>query len=218
MKTKTAYIWIGVLTLLAVGISLAAVSYLPEQVVSHWNAQGQADGSMSRGWGLALLPLTIIGVSLLLMAIPAIDPLKENIAQFRTVYNALVVMLGAYFLYIHLLVVLWNLGLRFEMNTALLPAVGLLFYAMGLFLKRSRRNWFMGVRTPWTLSSDSVWEKTHQRASWVFRGLGIAFLVLLFLPQMFLWILLGGLFMAVIYLTVYSYMLFRQEKDSAAPR
>jgi uncharacterized membrane protein len=130
---------------------------LPDSMASHWNVNDQVDGYMSRFWGVFLLPLITLGMLALFLVIPAIDPLKANIAQFRDAFNLFIVLMVAFMAYVYGLTLAWNLGYTgFKMSGAMLPALGLLFIFIGFMLRQAKRNFFIGIRTPWTLSSDRV--------------------------------------------------------------
>ena len=213
---NTKWTWLGslLIVLVAVLASVISAAYLPPRVVSHWNAQGQPDGTMSRFWALALVPLIMVGITLLLMFIRTTDPLRANIQQFLSFYNGFVLLVNVYLLYVHGLTLAWNLGWHFNLSAALIPAMAVLFYLAGILLKRTKRNWFMGIRTPWTMSSDRVWDQTHRRASLLFKISAVLMLVGLFFPNGFWLFLLAPLFASVIYVVVYSYWLYRRETQA----
>ncbi len=215
MSNKRTLIWAVSLTVVTLVISLIIFSRLPEQMVSHWNAQGQPNGTMPRTAAVFLIPGMMVVINLILFTIPEIDPLKHNIESFRPSYNALILVLNVYMLYIHLITLLWNVGLRVDMNLLLMPAIAAIFYAAARLLQKARRNYFIGIRTPWTLSSDFVWEKTHQRGALVFKGMAVLTLIGMLLPDWFLLFLMVPIFASVIYLVVYSYVLFRREKRTS---
>ena len=120
MRTST-FVSLGVI-LLSFLIGLYFYPQMPETVASHWNARGEADGYMPKFWGLFLLPLISLGLLLLLVLIPKIDPLKANIETFRKYYDGFVVLMMAFLFYLYLLTVLWNIDIRFDMLRALAPA------------------------------------------------------------------------------------------------
>jgi uncharacterized membrane protein len=135
---------------------------MPEVVASHWNAQGEVDGYMPKSWGLFLMPLLLVGLFLLFLLIPKIDPLKENIKKFRRYFDGFTALLILFLFYVYLLTIFWNIGSRFNMGQLMIPALGILFYYCGILVENAKRNWFIGIRTPWTLSSETVWDKTHR--------------------------------------------------------
>ncbi|GAB4485892.1 MAG: SdpI family protein [Anaerolineales bacterium] len=211
MSTKTSLTISFLLIVLAAIVGLLLSSQLPDPMPSHWNAAGEVDGYMSRFWGVWLMPLITLGITLLLAAVPAIDPLRANIAQFRGLYNAFIIGFVVYLLYVYGLTLAASLGWQFNMSTMMLPAMGLLFIGISFLIKNARRNFFIGIRTPWTLSSDSVWEKTHQLGAKMFLGSGVVVLMSAFLGENGLWLMMAALLVAAFVPIVYSYISWRQE-------
>ncbi len=213
MNTKTTSII--VLTLIAIAVIAGAVLWnqLPDQVPSHWNANDEVDGTMPRFWGVFLMPLITLGMFGLFLVLPAIDPLKANIAQFRETFNIFIVLIVAFMLYIHGLTLAWGLGYQsFKMSAAMLPFMGILFIAIGYLLRQAKRNFFIGIRTPWTLSSDSVWDKTHQLGSVLFMLSGAFAILGGFLGGMTaFWLMFVPLIGSTLFLVVYSYVLYKNE-------
>lgn len=213
MSTKTTSII--VLTLIAIALIAGALLWdqLPDQMASHWNADDQVDGYISRFWGVLLMPLITTGMFLLFLFVPGIDPLKANIAQFRGTFNMFIVLIVAFMLYIHGLTLVWSLGYQdFKMSAAMLPFMGVLFIAIGYMLKQAKRNFFIGIRTPWTLSSDFVWDKTHQLGSVLFMISG-AFAIAgsFFGGVTAIWLMFVPLIGSSLFLMIYSYVLYRNE-------
>jgi len=95
----------------------------------------------------------------------------------------------------------------------LMPAIGIWFFYLGSIMKQLKRNWFIGVRTPWTLSSDKVWEKTHKFASKIFKVWGGLIILTIFIPAEYsIWVILVSSFIVLIWIVLYSYLEFRKEK------
>jgi len=202
--------------LLIIAISFVAAIYLypqmPEQMASHWSAQGEVNGYLSKCWGLFLMPLISLVVFLLFLIIPKIDPLKKNIEKFRNYFNLFIILIILFLLYIHTLSIFWNLGYRFNMGQMMMPALAVLFFFIGIILKHAKRNWFIGIRTPWTLSNDTVWDKTHQIGSKLFKFAALIILIAAFLPGQTIWFLLILIIAIVLYLFIYSYLIYPKEK------
>ena len=213
MNTKTTSI-ISIILIASAGVAGAVLwNQLPEQMASHWDINDQVNGTMSKFWGVFMMPLIALGLMALFLAIPNIDPLKANIAQFRESFNLFIVLIIAFILYVHGLTLAWSLGFtNFKMSTAMLPFMGVLFIAIGLMLRRAKRNFFIGIRTPWTLSSDSVWNKTHQLGSILFMISGIFALIGSFFGGVTAFLLMFVPLMgSTLFLVVYSYVLYRNE-------
>jgi uncharacterized membrane protein len=208
---RKSYIIILGLVLLAFIMSAAAYPFVPDQVASHWNAQGHVDGYMSKFWGLFFLPLLLVGMVALLWGLPKLDPMKANIEQFRTHYENFIIVLLVFMLLLHGQVILWNLGVRLSMNLTMPVLFGGLMFYTGVLLEKAKRNWFIGIRTAWTLSSDTVWDKTHQLGAKLFKLTGLISLAgILFQQQAFFFFIVPVL-LVTIYLVIYSYVEYRRE-------
>ena len=206
----------GILVL-TFAISILAWPYLPDRMASHWGLSGEVNGYMPKVWGLLLIPFLSGGLTLLFLIIPRIDPLKANIAKFRKVYDGFIIVFLLFLLYIQCLVIFWNLGTRFNFSQLLSPALAVLFYAMGILIGRAKRNWFIGIRTPWTLSSERVWEKTHALGGKLFRIAAVVTLLGVLLPGLAIFFILAPVLTASVYLVVYSYFEYMQEERMASP-
>jgi uncharacterized membrane protein len=213
--TRTRTLWI-VAAIAAVALIMSAVAYpnLPERTPSHWNAQGEVDGYSTRGMATLLLPLTMIGLGAMLLFLPVLDPLKANVDLFRPVYHLFVVAFSLFFTYLHALSLAAGLGWRFNMNAMLIPATGLIFFLIGFLIERAKQNWFIGIRTPWTLSSVSVWDKTHRAGAWMFKITGLITMLGMVFPKFGLWLMLVPLMVAGLGSVIISYIYFRQEQKS----
>ncbi len=216
MSTKATTFISLVLITVAVVAGAALWNQLPDQMASHWNANDQVDGTMPKFWGVFMMPLVTLGMMVLFLVIPSIDPLKANIAQFRESFNIFIVLIIAFMLYVHGLTLVWSLGnTSFKMSAAMLPFIGILFIAIGWMIRKAKRNFFIGIRTPWTLSSDSVWGKTHQLGSILFMASG-AFAIFggLIGGMTAFWLMFVPLIGSTLFLVAYSYVLYRNETKS----
>jgi uncharacterized membrane protein len=194
-------------------VGVALWNRLPDPMASHWGPNDEVNGYISRFWGVFLLPLITLGMFLLFLVIPNIDPLKANIAQFRDVFNLFITLIVAFMVYLYFLTLRWNLGhADFAMSKAMLPAMGILFFFVGYMLRKAKRNFFIGIRTPWTLSSDRVWDETHRLGSVLFMVSGVlAFFGSFFGGVLAFWFLFVPLIGSTLITLVYSYVLYQQE-------
>lgn len=180
-------------------------------MATHWGISGQPNGYMSKFWGAFFTPLLAVIMFGLLMIVPTIDPLRQNIEKFRKFYDGFILLMVTFMLYIHILVLLWNLEVSVNMSVAIFPAMGVLFYYLGILMEHAKRNWFIGIRTPWTLSSDNVWDKTHKLGSKLFKAAGVLAFFGFLLPGAALFVIVGPLILFSLYLILYSFLEFRKE-------
>lgn len=190
-------------------------SQMPDRMASHWNISGDVDGYMSKLWGVFLVPLIAFGLFLLFLIIPHIDPKKHNIEQFRVYYDRFFIVIIVFILYIYLLTLLWNLNVRFNLIQLMTPAFAVLFYYSGVVISHAKMNWFVGIRTPWTLSSEKVWNQTHALGGKLFKITGIIALLGIIFINYALFFILVPLIVVGIYTVVYSYFAYREETKMA---
>lgn len=203
-------------SLIIAGLAFAIGAYfypqLPLEVATHWNTYGEADGFLPKDAGIFLFPVASLLTIAMFHLIPKIDPLKRNINKFRKYVDSFLVVLNLFLFYLFLLVLYWNLGYQFNMSQAIVPAFGILLYYLGILTENSKRNWFIGIRTPWTLSSDRVWNKTHKLGGNLFKIAGAIALFGALFPDYSFILFVVPLFVIIIFVTIYSYMEFHKTK------
>lgn len=212
MNTKIATILMIGLILLSTTAGFLLMPHLPPEMASHWNANDEVDGTMPRFWGVFLMPLISLVMMGLFLILPHIDPLAENIERFRHTFNAFIVLMIGFMVYIYALTLIYNLGYEFAMSRAMLPALGVLMFAAGVLIGKAQRNWFIGIRTPWTLSSDEVWGKTHRLGSQLFKVAGVLAVLGIFWGEHAFWFVMAPILLAAFVSVVYSYIVFQQIK------
>jgi uncharacterized membrane protein len=216
MTIKRTLVVIVLLSLLGLAASLWAYPRLPDQVPSHWNIAGEVDDTMQRDTIVYLLPGLGLVLGLLLLYIPYIDPLRANVERFRSTYNWFIVGMSLFFLFLHVLTILAGLGIRFNMTDMLIPAASAMVIGIGYVLERTKPNWFLGIRTPWTLSSSTVWDKTHRLGGLLFKLSGVTMLTgLLFSQEAAFFLLMGSILITTLVTIVYSYFAYRDEQMQA---
>lgn len=151
-------------------LSVWARGQIPEgtQVPVHWNLEGAADRFADAGEVLYIMPGMAIAMTALFLILPWLDPRRENIAASGKFWNAAGILCVLLLAYVHAIIVMNATGWKIDVIAALVPALSVMFAVIGNYLGKTRPNWFGGVRTPWTLSSDYAWEKTHRLAGRLF--------------------------------------------------
>ena len=211
MSVRKSEILIVGIALLSFVIGIYYYSQMPEQMASHWNAKGQVDDYLSRFWGLFLIPIALVPLALFFIVIPRIDPLRENIEKFRRYYDGFVILFMVFMVLVYFQTILWNIGIKLSPNLFLPIAAGIMFIGTGILVENTKQNWFIGIRTPWTMSSESVWDKTHRMAGKLFKTAGVISIVgILFQSQAVYFVVIPALLVAA-YTVVYSYFEYKKE-------
>jgi len=210
LKTELSSI---VLIILCVVAGFYFYANFPDKIASHWNFQGQADGYTGRAFGAFFFPGLIAAIYLMFLFIPYFDPKRDRYQEFSSAYHSIKTVLVAFMALIYLATGLFNLGYNINIGIVTAAAVGVLFIIMGQYLSQLKHNWFIGIRTPWTLSSETVWDKTHKVGGWLFTIMGVVMIIIPFLPETIgLIVFIAGLAAVVLGSFGYSYWLFLQER------
>ncbi len=210
MKLRKSEIISLLIIMISFIIGIYFYSLLPDKVASHWNARGEVDGYMSKFGGLFLMPIISLVLLLLFIIIPKIDPLKHNIEKFRKYFNGFIVLMMLFLFYLYILTILWNIGVRFNFVHLLVPIFSIFFYYCGILIQKAQRNWFIGIRTPWTLSNEEVWNKTHKIGGKLFKIAGIISLIGILLPEYALFFVICPVIIASLFPVIYSYFAYQK--------
>lgn len=191
-------------------MSLAFYNYLPDTMVSHWDISGNPNGYMPKETDLLLLPLIGAAIVFLLFFIPRIDPLKKNIKKFQSHYELFIVNFAVFFLYIHTITILINMGVDFNLIQAMSIGLAVLLYSLGSLVGAAKRNYFIGIRTPWTLDCDEIWDKTHRLGGKLFKACAVITLFGAAFPSIALLFTLASIIVVAIFLVAYSYFEYKK--------
>jgi uncharacterized membrane protein len=156
---------------------------LPERVAVHWDMHGVANGDAPRLGAAVFGPLVMLGLWALMRGLPAVDPRRENYAKMENAYSLMVNATLTLLLVIHLAVLAAALGVGISMARLVPALIGALFIVIGYAMPQARPNWFFGIRTPWTLSNDRVWQRTHRVGGHLFVACGLVSLLGVVLPH-----------------------------------
>jgi len=212
MKLRKSELVIVGIVLISILIGIYLYPQMPDMMASHWGIVGEVNGYLPKFWGLFFMPVLSIVILALFIVIPRIDPLKANIEKFRRYYDMFIVLLTLFMFYLYVITLLWNTGMRFNIMQLLSPAFGVLMYYTGVTLENAKRNWFIGIRTPWTMSSDENWSRTNKLGGKLMKAAGIISFFGILLPNYALWIILAPVLAAALYPVVYSYLIYNGKK------
>lgn len=173
--------WIAALVIVVTLIAtLAVYSSLPDRVPMHWNFQGQVDDYGSRPT-VFLMPGFMTAIMLVFAALPWLSPKHFEVDTFRSTYLYIMVVIVAFMAYVQALMLWAALSKPIDMTRSILGSLFLLLLLLGNVMGKVRRNFYVGVRTPWTLANERVWHATHRFAGKSFVIGGVAGLVLVIL-------------------------------------
>lgn len=199
------------LALVAAAAAASALLYhdLPVQMPIHWNAQGEVDGYAGKIWAVSMMPGIMLAILGLAAALPWLSPKNFEVDTFAGTYDFVMLAAVGFLGYVHA-VILWA-GMDHSRNTArpVLAGVFILFALLGNVMGKVRKNFWVGIRVPWTLANDQVWNETHHFAAklyfWVGTGGFVAALTgLSFVPSIVL------LVCAALLPVVYSLLRYKQ--------
>jgi len=212
MKLNVFTITIFLIILVSLVSGIILYPKLNDKVASHWDNNGNVNGYTSKLTSILLLPGIMIILYFLFMILPKIDPLKRNISFFKNEWKYFIITIFLFLLYIHLLTLFYNTGLNVNISKWIIPAIGFVFYQTGSLISKSKRNWFIGIRTPWTLSSDYVWNKTHKITSVLFKIYGLIVVLSIFIFKLAFLILFVGIIGIIMFVYIYSYYTYKKLK------
>jgi len=192
-------------------LAVWAYFVLPSTIVTHWGIEGEPNGLMEKLLGLSVFPILTLFIFGLFEILPSLDPLNPGFKNFRAAYDWFVAGIIAFIICIEALTISWNLGYAFSFNLLITPLFALLLFGVGVLLGKVRRNWFVGIRTPWTIASERNWNKTHEVGAILYMIAGYFSLLGFLFPLQAIWIVLLAAIVPAIVTLVYSYVEFRKE-------
>ena len=161
--------------------------------------------------GAFFLPFLLLGMYILFLVIPYLDPKKERYQEFRGTYHLFKSLIIAILFVIYLAAGYAGMGYKVDIGLIVSLMIGLLFIIFGSQMSKIKSNWFIGIRTPWTLSNEVVWKKTHELGGITFSIAGVILMLAGYLKsELSLIILLTAVAIAGIVPVVYSYVEFKK--------
>jgi len=193
-------------------VSLATYPFLPNVVPSHWDAAGHINGYLPK-WGHAILfPAMSLGIYILIRVLITAGPRLgyQNQRSTPEVVNLILVAALLFMLIIQLTVTAIALSFPIDITFVISLCISLLFMFIGNYLGKLRRNFWAGIRTPWTLASGVVWERTHRLGGWLFVVGGLLGVIMSFVPPLRPWGLFVVIGLIVVVLCIYSYIIYQR--------
>jgi uncharacterized membrane protein len=195
------------------GAYLAFHDQMPDQVPVHWGIDGQPDGWATKDKVFLiffLLPTVALGVIALgLFVLPWLSPRNFAVASFRQTYDYVFALVAALFAYMHAIMLPAMIAGTALPERPFLAGIFIFFALIGNVLGKLKPNFWMGIRTPWTLADPQVWDRTHRVGAWSFAAFGVmgAIAVLLGAPPVACFFALVA---AALWPVVYSLLLYKR--------
>jgi uncharacterized membrane protein len=189
-----------------------SLPFLPEKIATHWNFYGEADGFMDKELFAPFFPILTTIIFLLMYLLPKTDPLKENVKKFWPMYIIYISAIIGFFFNIQAFVLAYNLG--YKINTISFMAssfIGLFFWT-ALLLFNAKRNYFIGIKTPWALSSDTNWEKTHLLGGKLFLLCAAICVIPMIFPEFGISLIIAPVIISTIIVATYSFIIREKKK------
>ena len=202
---KTLFITCAVI-LLPIIAGLLLWDRLPDRIPTHWGMGGEVDGWSGKGFAVFAMPALMLGIQLLCFFVTASDPKRGNIRRkFLSMVLWIIPVLSVMTSCISYAVAL---GAQIRVEQVIPGFIGLMLVIIGNYMPKFQQSYTMGIRLPWTLSSEENWNRTHRFGGkiWALGGIGVLFCTLMG------WGIASIVILAVVVIvpTVYSYVLYRK--------
>ena len=209
MKFKRSLLVSWSFFMMAAVVAVWLYPRLPSEMPTHWDLQGQVNGTLSRFWGAAMPALAILGLAVLSWLLPVISPRRFEIRPFAQVFELVMLAVQAFMLVVGVATLLSAVGYPVAMPEVAMLGAGALFMILGNYMGKLRKNFFIGIRTPWTLASDAVWERTHRLRGWLVMLAGVVMIVatLLGAPPS---VAIGAIVAAALIPIIYSLVIYKR--------
>jgi uncharacterized membrane protein len=189
-------------------------AHFPAVVVTHWGIAGEPNGFSGRATGAFAIPALLTGMYALFLWLPWLDPKAERYGQFAWIYQVIKNALIAVLFGVYLAASLYNLGYPVRISLVVPWLIGLLMIVLGNYMGKIKPNWFVGVRTPWTLSSEDVWNKTNRFGGFMMVVFGVIIIITPLLPKALgIALFIAGLLLVSVCSYAYSFVLYKKEKQ-----
>ena len=217
IKKTLASDWVALLWLTIPFLLIAFFwNQIPDQIAMRWNARGEVTSWGTKGIEVFILPLLGVGIYLLLLAVPYIDP-KRKAASEQKAIRAIRLIFPLFLSGVFTAMLMQWIGVDVPMMKAMILVMAVLFIVLGNYLPSLRPNYFIGIRTPWTLENEVIWRKTHRFGSkvWITTSTVMLILGIVVPDSTFMVVFIIGILAMTLTPTIYSLVLFLQQKRTS---
>ena len=209
-KNLKFLVFTSIVILLPILAGVILWNQLPDPMPSHWNAAGEIDGWSSKPFAVFGMPCILVAAQWLCLLGTAADPKKKNHSD--KMIHLVLWIVPVLSVVMHTFIYLIALGYGLRMEVMIPVFVGLIFVIIGNYMPKCKQNYTIGIKIPWTLDNEENWNKTHRFAGFLWVICGVAIMLTGFLGNF--WIFLPITLLMVIVPVIYSYLLYRQQKDA----
>lgn len=217
MKNKITISKIIYVLLFLLPFILGAIFYskLPDTMITHWNFNNEPDGYSSKPFALFGIPLILIGLTILCLVVTKADPKRANVDRSKKVLNIVLWFMPILTNIIQIVSIIANMGKKVDIGLIVGGLIGILFIVIGNYMPKCKQNYTVGIKTPWTLASENVWNKTHRVGAVCFVICGIFMIITAVLKSSIVNLaFIPVVIVIILFPIVYSYILYKKEKDS----
>lgn len=215
MYSRRSALILFIIVLASFAIAVFYYPRMPEYMASNFDARGNVNGYTPRFWGTFFTPILLGILFLIFSSLSALIRSRQVAMPASSFVGPFLISLFTFFALINLQVIEWNAGHKISFAITIPIGVGAFFMMVGQLLGSLQPNWFVGIRTYWTLKNKFVWEKTHERAAILFRILGVIYMSAVFFREYILFFMLLPAIFLSLYLLAYSFLLYQQVEKFA---
>jgi len=200
----------------AVAVILAVVGILimPDTIPTHFGPSGEPDAWGSK-FTVLLYPAVLVLVTTLAVPMIKLDPKKENYERFNKYYYNFFFGFAVFFLMVESANIAIAMGADINVGSIICFVVGVLMFFVGNMMPKIKQNFFFGIKTPWALTDEENWFKTHRMGGKTFAVSGVAIMIAAFIPgESKVWVVLAMILVMTIIPFVYSYMIFKNKENN----
>ena len=197
---------------LAVILAIVGILIMPDTIPTHFGPSGEPDAWGSK-FTVLLYPAILVLVTVLAVPMIKLDPKQDNYERFSKYYYNFLLGFALFFLAMEAANIAIAMGAAINVGSIICFVTGVLMFFVGNMMPKIKQNFFFGIKTPWALTDEENWFKTHRLGGKTFAAGGIAIMIAAFIPgESKIWILLAVVLVMVFVPFVYSYVIFKNKQ------
>jgi len=192
-------------------IGLILWNRLPDRIPTHFGFNGKADQYSSKAFSVFFMPVFLLFIHWFMIWGTMMDPKHEKVSD--KIYTMIIYSVPLISVFTNLTIYLKAINQNFDITRAIMCLVSLIFIVIGNYLPKTRQNYTIGIKLPWTLEDPQNWDKVHRLGGYLFVGAGLALFISIFFPgNTMIYVMLAVTILATIIPVIYSYRLYKEKK------